>query len=549
VSGRRSSLELGLLALEDRTLPSNVSPTGIVGPTLGPPPQPVLDANAVSALVSINPSAAPQDNSAAPDSQAIIPDDLIGPSVDPTTGQLVDPSQAGGSDNAATVTDGPAAVVSPPSNTTAAYAYGATAALPTYLAPDYHHLSRMSADTPGANSLDAAAAVLTIPDHLLNANQLASSNDGTGLAAGQGLADGALMQNPPPAVCQAAVLGTQGLGADGGAGACDVTATNPAVDAGSGPGTLSKEAVLDLGLLAALHSPLSTKQNAGDSWGAAETPHRDSTGVGSPEDARGLRALDGAVVAPAAPSPMSHRVEGGPWQANPPGPLPSSLTGPGPRERSAASRGVKRRQRRVRKGTAAVSGCDHAMRVASYVVAFTLLSAVIERRAEALALRAQGLSLREIGRRLGGLSRQAVSYLLNKAGSGQSQGVRCSACGAAITARCFRRRTVGDALCRTCLARHPGASFALSLRSLRLAAGWSRTDLASAASVTDERIKAFEEGTTQPHRLTRSRLAKALGAPELEPGDEREVCPAGPAHATLQVLQVNDLSFDRSQAS
>src|SRR5262249_9341342 len=121
------------------------------------------------------------------------------------------------------------------------------------------------------------------------------------------------------------------------------------------------------------------------------------------------------------------------------------------------------------------------------------------------------LSLREIGQRMGGLSRQGVAYLLT---TDPTKGVRCSA--ASISERCFRRRTVGDALCRSCLASHPGASFALRLRSQRLASGLSRKDLAIAAAVTEARIKAYEEGTAKPHESTRRQLAKALCAPDLE---------------------------------
>jgi hypothetical protein len=160
--------------------------------------------------------------------------------------------------------------------------------------------------------------------------------------------------------------------------------------------------------------------------------------------------------------------------------------------------------------------------MATWIVGFALLSAIVERRAQAVALRSKGLSLREIGQRLGGLSRQGVAYLLTTHPSAHTKGVRCSACAACITARCFRRRTLGDALCRSCLASHPGASYALRLRSLRLAAGWSRTELAVAAAVTEARIKAYEEGTAKPHERTRSLLAKALGAPDLEQFGEEE---------------------------
>jgi transcriptional regulator with XRE-family HTH domain len=57
----------------------------------------------------------------------------------------------------------------------------------------------------------------------------------------------------------------------------------------------------------------------------------------------------------------------------------------------------------------------------------------------------------------------------------------------------------------------------LVLRSLRLAAGMTRTALGRAAGVPEGRITAYEERGHKPHRATRRKLAAALGAPEIAP--------------------------------
>jgi hypothetical protein len=95
-------------------------------------------------------------------------------------------------------------------------------------------------------------------------------------------------------------------------------------------------------------------------------------------------------------------------------------------------------------------------------------------------------------------------------------GVHCSACQAIVSTRHFQRRTVGEVLCRPCLAARPDAPFALRLRSHRLAAGMSRLELQAAAGLVVGRIKNLEERGAKPQARTRARLAKVLRAPHLE---------------------------------
>src|SRR5689334_11722843 len=107
-----------------------------------------------------------------------------------------------------------------------------------------------------------------------------------------------------------------------------------------------------------------------------------------------------------------------------------------------------------------------------------------ERRAEAAGLRSQGLTYTEIGRRMGGLSRQAVWYLLTRVPQLASAEIRCKNCGELVTSGRWKRRTHGDVMCAACLAASPDAPFGLRLRSLRLAAGLTRRALASAARLS-----------------------------------------------------------------
>jgi hypothetical protein len=127
------------------------------------------------------------------------------------------------------------------------------------------------------------------------------------------------------------------------------------------------------------------------------------------------------------------------------------------------------------------------------------------------------LSFAAIGRQLG-ITRQAAWRLLTRC---PTAGVRCSTCQALVTTRNFQVRTVGEVWCRGCLGTRPDAPFALRLRSYRLAAGLTRTELEAAAGLGTARIQKFEDGAAKPQAATRAKLAKVLRAPDLERfGDE-----------------------------
>jgi hypothetical protein len=139
-----------------------------------------------------------------------------------------------------------------------------------------------------------------------------------------------------------------------------------------------------------------------------------------------------------------------------------------------------------------------------------------QRRERAAALRAQGLPFTEVGRRLG-ISGQAAHRLIERHAAGDRvQPARCSVCRAVLTTRRFQERTLGEVLCRPCLAARPDAPFALRLRSHRLAAGLSRSEVQAAAGLAVGRLKNLEDRGAKPQQRTRPRLAKVLRAPDLE---------------------------------
>jgi transcriptional regulator with XRE-family HTH domain len=133
-----------------------------------------------------------------------------------------------------------------------------------------------------------------------------------------------------------------------------------------------------------------------------------------------------------------------------------------------------------------------------------------ERRRQAVRLRARGLSLAEVGRRLG-VSKQGAASLLRP--PRQTPVVACARCGAAIVSAGALPRDAGTALCLPCLARHPGAGLGQRLKAFRLAAGLLQQELAHKARVWQEMIRRYEQGRNRPRPTTIARLAGALGVP------------------------------------
>ena len=134
------------------------------------------------------------------------------------------------------------------------------------------------------------------------------------------------------------------------------------------------------------------------------------------------------------------------------------------------------------------------------------------RRQRIQGLRAQGLTLAEIGRRLG-ISRQAVQGALK--GSGltlpRHGKVCCRACGREVLNGEYRIESNGPVFCRVCLAERPETPFGQRLRSLRLAAGLTQAALAEKAGLAVGSVRDYERGRDEPRWGSLVKLLAVLG--------------------------------------
>ncbi len=143
------------------------------------------------------------------------------------------------------------------------------------------------------------------------------------------------------------------------------------------------------------------------------------------------------------------------------------------------------------------------------------------RRRQAASLYARGLSLAQVGSRMG-CSRQAVHQLLRAIGATTDRPVvvRCPRCGAVAG----RLRATGSlppsSLCLACLARAPDAPFADRLRACRVAAGLSLRQLARRSGIRAPVLAGYEAYRALPSGTALGKLMAALG-PALVPGCER----------------------------
>jgi transcriptional regulator with XRE-family HTH domain len=133
-----------------------------------------------------------------------------------------------------------------------------------------------------------------------------------------------------------------------------------------------------------------------------------------------------------------------------------------------------------------------------------------KRRAEIARLRAKGLSLAEIGRRLG-VSRQSVQVTLRAMARPAVRTVACSACGAAVVSEGALPSDAKAALCLRCLGRRPGTPFGQRLKACRLAAGLTKADLARRAGFRPQMLRHYETGLREPRWTQLARLVAVLG--------------------------------------
>jgi transcriptional regulator with XRE-family HTH domain len=135
----------------------------------------------------------------------------------------------------------------------------------------------------------------------------------------------------------------------------------------------------------------------------------------------------------------------------------------------------------------------------------------LKRRAEIARLRDRGLSLSEIGRRVG-ISKQGVFEALSRERRTLPlRRVPCSGCRTKIASAGALPSDVGQALCLSCLGGRPDAPFAARLKAFRLAAGLLKAELAHRAGVSSMTIHHYETGAREPRWSQLAPLVRALG--------------------------------------
>jgi transcriptional regulator with XRE-family HTH domain len=141
-------------------------------------------------------------------------------------------------------------------------------------------------------------------------------------------------------------------------------------------------------------------------------------------------------------------------------------------------------------------------------------------------LRAAGLTLAEIGRRLG-ISRQAVHSTLRFIERAQTgvRSVACGGCGRAIVSPGALSSDRGQALCLDCLAQRPEAPFGQRLKAFRLAAGLTKAELTARCGLSRAAVGRYEGAEILPRTLKALQLAEALGVRPKDLGLKRT--PAG----------------------
>jgi transcriptional regulator with XRE-family HTH domain len=146
------------------------------------------------------------------------------------------------------------------------------------------------------------------------------------------------------------------------------------------------------------------------------------------------------------------------------------------------------------------------------------------RRAEVARLRALGLSVPEMARRLG-VSAPSVYTMLRRLGRADRLPVACRECGAVILAALPAGVSKPpSALCLACLRKLPDAPFAERLRSYRLAAGLTRVQVGAKVGVTASMITHYETGRCAPSPEVLARLVTALGPGLLGQAGGKEEC-------------------------
>jgi transcriptional regulator with XRE-family HTH domain len=143
----------------------------------------------------------------------------------------------------------------------------------------------------------------------------------------------------------------------------------------------------------------------------------------------------------------------------------------------------------------------------------------LERWRQVEELRAAGLSLSEIGRRLG-ITRQAVQGMLRYIDKTKTRvrSVPCCACGRDIVSAGALSSGRGAALCLACLAQRPDAPFGQRLKAYRLAAGLTKAQVTARCGLSPNAVGMYEGKGITPKVPTALRLAKTLGVSPIDLG-------------------------------
>jgi len=135
----------------------------------------------------------------------------------------------------------------------------------------------------------------------------------------------------------------------------------------------------------------------------------------------------------------------------------------------------------------------------------------LERRSQIARLHARGLTLTEIGRRLG-VTRQAIHEVLVQLSRPlPRRSVPCAACFAPIVSAGALPTDAGQALCLRCLESCPQAAPSVRLKSFRLAAGLTKAELAQRTGVAPMTIHQYESGLREPRWRHLTPLVAVLG--------------------------------------
>jgi transcriptional regulator with XRE-family HTH domain len=132
------------------------------------------------------------------------------------------------------------------------------------------------------------------------------------------------------------------------------------------------------------------------------------------------------------------------------------------------------------------------------------------RRQQVRELREHGLTLAQIGLRLG-VTSQCV-YGLLRPPKRRIIAPRCPVCQGPLPEAGVSGPRDATALCLPCLRQRPHTPFALRLKAVRLAAGLTRAELSRRSGVSAPSLRTYECGGTFPAASALVRLIRTLGS-------------------------------------